>query len=156
MPRDATTRWRHAASFLRPACRAITSSGRMPAYVVRQLSRWTRASAPASSGEATRTRKPAATESLDKLLDGGHEVGRVHAEELVHVARGRGFAEAIDADRRALEADVFAPVVADPGLDGDARHAFRKHRRLPCRVLAIEEARARHGDDSHGHARFSE
>src|SRR5258706_6869768 len=119
MPREAARRPRHDASDFCPAWRAITSSGRIPAYVVRQLSRCTRASAPASSGDAARRTRPAATESLDNALHGFDEVPGVHAEELVDVGGGRRFAEAIHANRGALEAHVLAPVIGDAGFDAD-------------------------------------
>jgi hypothetical protein len=50
------------------------------------------------------------------------DVGDGEAEELEQLA-GRGrFAEAVDADDGAFEADVLAPEIADTGLDGDARN----------------------------------
>src|SRR5262245_51333586 len=98
-------RRRHTASLLRPTSRAITASGRMPAYVVRQLSRCTCAIVPASAGFATRTSRGAAMSG--NALDRGDDVLGVDAEEFVDVRRGRRFAEAVDADHFALEAHVL-------------------------------------------------
>src|SRR5258708_7187500 len=132
--RFTARRRRHIDSLLRPDSRAMTASGRMPAYVVCQLSRCTCAIAPASPSVAPRTTRLAATrgreasaESLDNALHRRGDVLRVDAEELVHVG-GRGrFAEAVHAHYLAFEAHVLAPVVGHAGFDRDPRHAPGQH-----------------------------
>src|SRR5688500_4208956 len=118
-------RRRHPASPCLPALAAMKSSGRMPAYVVRQLSRCTAASAGASATVAARNARAdfVSGNAADRL----HQVLGVDAEELVDVAGGSRLAEAVDADDLALEPDILAPVVGNARFYCDARHATRKH-----------------------------
>src|SRR5260221_11015567 len=126
--RFTTRRRRHIDSLLRPDSRAMTASGRIPAYVVCQLSRCTCAIAPASASVAARTTRLAATrgreasaESLDNALHRGGDVLRVDAEELVHVGGGGRFPEAAPAHHLALQAHVFAPRVRPARSDPPRR-----------------------------------
>ena len=67
----------------------------------------------------------------------------IDAEELVDLACGRRFAEAVHADRGALESHVLAPEIRDAGFDGDARQAGRKDGVAPGRILAVEDLAVR-------------
>src|SRR5258706_15331736 len=78
----------------------------------------------------------------DDVVDG-------KAEVLEQDARWSGLAEGIDADHRAVESDVLAPIVGHPGLDRDARHSARKHAVAEVAILAVEKARARHRHHPH-------
>src|SRR4051794_2498082 len=95
---------------------------------------------PASAATATRTRGRSAMS--DNSFDRGDEVVDVHAEELVDVGGGRGFAEAVDAHYLALQAHVLAPVIGHAGFDRHARDAARQHEIAPFGILAVEDARA--------------
>jgi glyoxylase-like metal-dependent hydrolase (beta-lactamase superfamily II) len=69
--------------------------------------------------------------------------------------RRRGGAEGIDADDMAVEADVFAPVVGDAGLDGDALAAGRQQHAVAVRLrLTVEQVGAGHRHDARGNAVF--
>src|SRR5947209_7995309 len=127
----AARRARHVASLRRPASCSITSRGRMPEYVVRQLSWCTWAMAAASAAVAARSRGSAGSGNrLDRL----HEMLGIDAEEPVDVGGGRGFAEAVDADHGALQAHVLAPEVRDARFDRHARQALRQHALAPRRL----------------------
>src|SRR5690349_22990114 len=64
--------------------------------------------------------------------------------------RRRRFAEAVDADDRAVETDVLAPVVGDAGLHRDPRHAPWQDLVAIRGILAIEHAGAGHRYDPGG------
>src|SRR5260221_12469327 len=103
--------------------------------------------AAASARVAARTTMRDATS--DNALDRRDEMLGVDAEELVDVGRRRRLAEAVDADHFAVEPHVLAPIIGNAGLDRHARQPLRQDALAPRRILAVEDAGARHGDDAH-------
>src|SRR5690554_1342134 len=68
---------------------------------------------------------------------------------------GRGrFAEAINADHGALEADILVPAAGRARFYRDARDTRWQHGRLPVAILPIENVGRRHGHDTCGNAEF--
>ena len=63
----------------------------------------------------------------DDVLDRGDHLVGGDAEVLEDLRGRAAFAEAVDADDRAFQADVLAPVAGHARLDGDARDAARQH-----------------------------
>src|SRR5436190_11809297 len=94
----------------------------------------------------------AAPLAVDHLPHGGDDVLNGEAEVLEqHAGRSR-LAERVDADDRAIESHVFAPVVGHARFDSDTRGAARKDSVTVVRVLVVERTGGRHRYHANGDA----